>query len=182
MKNLSGQKSNDSNVDLSYFIRSYSPMVEKTILLKFLETLPLIWWHFHGPRAYLYIVRQPTWSRVRHRKNQCVNKQVIYPLLLVPRKYHFWTEKSYKIFWQSLFVWFMKSLLNLLVNSGAHPETGSNLTLDFPMVWLIVFIPMAIFNQYDLLNMWSELFCKCLNVNIFLATPTHPHPSSIFSW
>ena len=42
MKNLPGQKSKDSNVDLSYFIRSYSPMVEKTIILKFLETLSLI--------------------------------------------------------------------------------------------------------------------------------------------
>ena len=46
----------------------------------------------------------------------------------------------------------MKSLLYLFMNLRAHPETGSNLTLDFLLVGLKVFILVAIFNQYELLN------------------------------
>ena len=45
-----------------------------------------------------------------------------------------WHEKAYKIFCEYFFVWFMKPFFYLFTNLGAHPKTGSNFNLDFPMV------------------------------------------------
>ena len=112
-KNLLGDDLKNSNVNLSYFASSCSPVVEKVFWQSsyiYCRQAAGIWADFKPTLSWIL---WPPSSRMRDRKNQRINRETD-RLKWIYRK----LPSFYKIFCGFLFVWFKKSFVVLIHESG----------------------------------------------------------------